>query len=250
MDYLKNYIEVKDRIQMFYDKYPEGTLHFEYKGILEFGGETYIYGKAFAYPDRDKLNYASGWAWERVPARGFAKGAEMMTLETSAWGRAIAALGIAVTKGIASREEIQRNMKPENDPWQTPPDAPRKPVEGKISQETPVQVSGQGQGLEMSHFGNYRVATEKQINFLHSLCKGIYTDWDKQKLLAYLQWLAKGANQEFAKLEFAPYTIVKFQLDNKEQLADNLSAWLNASKLPTNHEQAEMAAADWSTDQF
>ena len=119
MDYLKNYIEVKDRIQMFYDKFPEGTLHFEYKGVLEFNGETYIYGKAFAYPDRDKMNYASGWAWERVPARGFAKGAEMMTLETSAWGRAIAALGIAVTKGIASREEVQRNVNPENDPWQT-----------------------------------------------------------------------------------------------------------------------------------
>ena len=42
MDYLKDYIEVKDRIQMFYSKFPEGTLHFEFKGTLEFGGETYI----------------------------------------------------------------------------------------------------------------------------------------------------------------------------------------------------------------
>ena len=248
MDYLKNYIEVKDRIQMFYDKFPEGTLHFEYKGVLEFGGETYIYGKAFAYPDRDKMNYASGWAWERVPARGFAKGAEMMTLETSAWGRAIAALGIAVTKGIASREEVQRNMKPENDPWQTPPDSPTKPTEGKISQETPSNVSGQGQGLEAGYFGSYRIATEKQINFLHSLCKRIYTDWDKEKLLKYLQFLSK--EQEFSKLELTPYTIVKNQLDNQEQLADNLSAWLNASRLPSSHQQGEMASADWKTDQF
>ena len=248
MDYLKNYIEVKDRIQMFYDKYPEGTLHFEYKGILEFGGETYIYGKAFAYPDRDKMNYASGWAWERVPAKGFAKGAEMMTLETSAWGRAIAALGIAVTKGIASREEVQRNMKPENDPWQTPPDAPRKPIEGKISPETPAPVSRQGQGLEQGYFGSYRIATEKQINFLHSLCKRIYTDWDKEKLLKYLQFLSK--EQEFSKLETAPYTIVKNQLDNQELLADNLGAWLSASRLPSAHEQSEMASADWKTDQF
>jgi hypothetical protein len=248
MDYLKNYIEVKDRIQMFYDKFPEGTLHFEYKGVLEFGGETYIYGKAFAYPDRDKMNYASGWAWERVPARGFAKGAEMMTLETSAWGRAIAALGIAVTKGIASREEVQRNMKPENDPWQTPPDSPTKPTEGKISQETPSNVSGQGQGLEAGYFGSYRIATEKQINFLHSLCKRIYTDWDKEKLLKYLQFLSK--EQEFSKLELTPYTIVKNQLDNQEQLADNLSAWLNASRLPSSHQQGEMTAADWKNDQF
>jgi hypothetical protein len=191
------------------------------------------------------MAYASGWAWERVPARGFAKGAEMMTLETSAWGRAIAALGIAVTKGIASREEVQRNMKPENDPWQTPPDSPTKPIEGKISQETPSQVSGQQEGVERGYFGSYRVATEKQINFLHSLCKRVYTDWDKDKLLAYLQYLGKEVDEKFTKLEFVPYTIVKNQLDNQQQLADNLSAWLNASKLPKSDEKVE-----WDTAQF
>ncbi len=52
MDYLKNYIEVKDRIQMFYDKYPNGVLRFQYRGVLEFNGETFIYGEAFAYPER------------------------------------------------------------------------------------------------------------------------------------------------------------------------------------------------------
>jgi hypothetical protein len=245
MDYLKNYIEVKDRIQMFYEKFPEGTLHFQYKGVLEFNGESYIYGEAFAYPERDKMAYASGWAWERVPAKGFARGSELMVLETSAWGRAIAALGIAVTKGIASREEVQRNMKPENDPWQTPPDSPTKPIEGKISQETPSQVSGQQEGVERGYFGSYRVATEKQINFLHSLCKRIYTDWDKDKLLAYLQYLGKEVDEKFTKLEFVPYTIVKNQLDNQQQLADNLSAWLNASKLPKSNEKVE-----WDTAQF
>ena len=245
MDYLKNYIEVKDRIQMFYEKFPEGTLHFQYKGVLEFNGESYIYGEAFAYPERDKMAYASGWAWERVPARGFAKGAEMMTLETSAWGRAIAALGIAVTKGIASREEVQRNMKPENDPWQTPPDTDLSQNKGKISQETPSQVSGQQEGVERGYFGSYRVATEKQINFLHSLCKRVYTDWDKDKLLAYLQYLGKEVDEKFTKLEFVPYTIVKNQLDNQQQLADNLSAWLNASKLPKSDEKVE-----WDTAQF
>jgi len=247
MDYLKDYIEVKDRIQLFYERFPEGLLSFDYRGIIELNGETYIYGKAFAYPVRGELYHAAGWAWERVPAKGFARGAEMMTLETSAWGRAIAALGIAVSKGIASREEVQR-VNPQNDPWQAPPDAVKKPIESKISQDNAGSVSKQGQGLEMGYFGSYRVATEKQINFLHSLCKRVYTDWDKEKLLNYLQFLSK--EQEFSKLEFAPYTIVKNQLDNQQQLADNLSAWLNASKLPSSHEADEMAAADWSTDQF
>jgi hypothetical protein len=248
VDYLKNYIEVKDRIQTFYELYPNGAIHFDYKGELVLNNETYIWGKAFAYPDRDKMAYSTGTAWERVPARGFAKGAEMMTLETSAVGRSLAMLGIKVSKGIASREEVQRNVNTENDPWQTPPDSVLSQNEGKISPETPAPISSQGQGLETGYFGSYRVATEKQINFLHSLCKRVYTDWDKEKLLKYLQFLSK--EQEFSKLEFAPYTIVKTQLDNQQQLADNLSAWLNASRLPSSHEQAETAAADWKTDQF
>ena len=248
MDYLKDYIEVKDRIQTFYELYPNGAIHFDFKGELVMNNETYIWGKAFAYPEREKMAYSTGTAWERVPAKGLGRGAEMMLLETSAVGRSLAMLGIKVSKGIASREEVQRNVNTENDPWQTPPDSLKKAVEGKISPETPAPVSGQGQGLEMSYFGSYRVATEKQINFLHSLCKRIYTDWNKEKLLKYLQFLSK--EQEFSKLEFAPYTIVKTQLDNQQQLADNLSAWLNASRLPSSHEQAEMAAADWKTDQF
>ena len=233
---------------MFYAKFPEGILHFQYKGVLEFNGETYIYGEAFAYPERDKMAYATGWAMEKVPAKGFGRGSEMQLLETSCWGRSIAALGIAVTRSIASREEVEKYVNPENDPWQTPPDSVLSQNKGKISPETPAPISSQGQGLETGYFGSYRVATEKQINFLHSLCKRVYTDWDKEKLLKYLQFLSK--EQEFSKLEFAPYTIVKTQLDNQQQLADNLSAWLNASKLPVGHEQAEMANADWKTDKF
>ena len=239
MDYLKDYIEVKDRIQTFYELYPNGAIHFEFKGELTFNNETYIWGKAFAYPDRNELGWCSGHAWERVPAKGFAKGAEMMTLETSAVGRALAMLGIKVSRSIASREEMLR-MDHKNDPWQSP-DAPTSQFKGKISQEQPSQVSEQAPALETGYFGSYRIATAKQLDFLNNLCKRIYTDWDKEKLLKYLQYLSK--EQEFHKLEFAPYTIVKHQLDNKDYLSDNLSAWLNASGLPSSHEKDEDDAA-------
>jgi len=247
MDYLKDYIEVKDRIQTFYEMYPTGAIHFDFKGELILNNETYIWGRAFAYPERDKLAYSNGTAWERVPARGFAKGSELMVLETSAVGRALAMLGIKVSRSIASREEMLR-MDHKNDPWQSP-DAPTSQNKGKISQEQPTQVSEQGQQVERGYFGEYRMATSKQIDFLNNLCKRIYTDWDREKLLKYLQFLSK--EQEFHKLEFAPYTIVKYQLDNKEYLADNLSAWLNASSLPSSHEKAENDAADdWKSSTF
>jgi len=213
---------------------------------LHLNNETYIWGKAFAYPDRDKLAYSTGHAWERVPAKGFARGSEMMVLETSAVGRALAFLGIAVSRSIASKEEMLR-IQP--DAWTLPPDASTSQFKGKISQEQPIQVSEQTPALETGHFGQYRIATTKQIDFLNSLCKRIYTDWDKEKLLKYLQFLSK--EQEFHKLEFAPYTIVKYQLDNKEYLADNLSAWLNASSLPSSHEKEEDEAADdWKSSTF
>jgi hypothetical protein len=135
------------------------------------------------------------------------------------------------------------------DAWSTPPDSVLSQNKGKISQEQPTQVSEQAPALENGYFGEYRMATSKQIDFLNNLCKRIYTDWDREKLLKYLQFLSK--EQEFHKLEFAPYTIVKYQLDNKEYLADNLSAWLNASSLPSSHEQAENDAADdWKSSTF
>jgi hypothetical protein len=186
--------------------------------------------------------------WKEFLLKVLVVGLKFNYWRQACWGRAIAALGIAVTRSIASREEVAKYVNPENDPWQTPPDTDLSQNKGKISPETPAPISSQGQGLETGYFGSYRVATEKQINFLHSLCKRVYTDWDKEKLLKYLQFLSK--EQEFSKLEFAPYTIVKTQLDNQQQLADNLSAWLNASKLPVGHEQAEMANADWKTDKF
>ena len=239
MDYLKNYIEVKDRIQMFYEKYPEGTLHFQYKGVLEFNGETFIYGEAFAYPERDKMAYASGWAWERVPARGFAKGAEMMTLETSAWGRAIAALGIAVTKGIASREEVQRNVNPENDPWQTPPDSPKKAVEADLS-ALGVSVVGEYKDRPKTPSSTptvsnmARPASEKQVNYFKSL---MYKAWEacgyqgkptEEDLVSFVNEMTKS---NFGSVSDWTARVMKDMLDDQSNLQQNLMSWNKDSRL-------------------
>lgn len=248
MDYLKDYIEVKDRIQTFYELYPNGAIHFEFKGELHLNNETYIWGKAFAYPDRNELGWCSGHAWERVPAKGFAKGSELMTLETSAVGRALAMLGIKVSRSIASKEEMIR-LGVQTNAWETPQDSPISQFKGKISQVEPTQVSEQAPALEVGYFGDYRPATSKQIDFLNNLCKRIYTDWDKDKLLKYLQYLSK--EQKFDRLEFAPYTIVKKELDEKDYLSDNLSAWLNSTGLPESHSKdLDAEADDWKSPVF
>ncbi len=119
-DALKDYIEVKDRIQLFKAKHPEGSLQFEFNGTMEINGQIIIWGRAYAYRDQNDLRPGVGTAWELVPGKTpFTRGSEIMVLETSAWGRAIAALGIGLSgKGIATRQEVETAQ--ERDPWATP----------------------------------------------------------------------------------------------------------------------------------
>lgn len=120
---LGNYNTVPERMQEFFDKYPEGCLKQvkyelmqvpmyerdkETKQIREIGVKTYLAFTAAAYRTPDDPNPGEGTAWEVVPGlTPYTKDSEMMNAETSAWGRAILAVGAADTrKGIASREEV------------------------------------------------------------------------------------------------------------------------------------------------
>ena len=129
----EDYIEVSERIQTFYEKYPEGSLQSEYElvTVLE---HQWIIVKAYAYRSPDDPRPGIGHAWEHVPGKTpFTLGSELMVGETSAWGRAIASLGIAVHRGIASANEVKaaesrrvtRTTESDpNDPWAQPAENP------------------------------------------------------------------------------------------------------------------------------
>lgn len=102
-----DYIEVAERIAQFYDKYPDGSLQGEWE-YTNRDGEQWLAYKAYAYRTPDDPRPGIGHAWEPIPGRTpFTKGSELMNGETSAWGRALAALGIAVRHGIASANEVR-----------------------------------------------------------------------------------------------------------------------------------------------
>ena len=102
-----DYIEVAERIQIFIEQYPTGSLQSDW-GMVERDGEQWLAVKAYAYRYPDDQRPGIGQAWEPVPGRTpFTKGSELMVGETSAWGRALAAIGIAVHRGIASGNEIR-----------------------------------------------------------------------------------------------------------------------------------------------
>jgi len=106
---LSNYVEVPSRIQQFKTKYPEGYLSAEIVHLTE----NMVVVRAYAYRDLEDTRPATGLAAEVIPGKtAFTKDSEIMNAETSAWGRAIAALGFDFGK-IASREEV-RNRLPED----------------------------------------------------------------------------------------------------------------------------------------
>jgi len=108
-----DYNEVSQRIIEFREKYPTGCLRpadlskpFE---IVTIGDQTFIVVVAAAYRTPDDPMPGVGMAWEPCPGRtNFTRLSELQNCETSAWGRALIAVGAAdAKKGIASADEVR-----------------------------------------------------------------------------------------------------------------------------------------------
>lgn len=105
---LKDYVDVKERIRLFYAEHPDGRLCTgEVKVTSEPDGVPRVWAQAFAYRDPTDLHPGVGWSWLILPgSTNFTRGSEIENAETSAWGRAIGALGIGISASIASKDEI------------------------------------------------------------------------------------------------------------------------------------------------
>ena len=104
---LDGYVTVPERIALFYKRYPEGSLQADPPEWAEIEGKRFLIVKAYAYRTPDDQRPGTGQAWEIVPGTTpYTRGSELMNGETSAFGRAIGALGIGVDKSIATVDEI------------------------------------------------------------------------------------------------------------------------------------------------
>lgn len=98
-----DYIEVNERIQAFKAVHPEGSLQAE----IHLLNDSVVVMKACAYRTPDDQRPGVGWSSLQIPgATPFTRGSEIENCETSAWGRAIAALGFEVKRGIATAHEV------------------------------------------------------------------------------------------------------------------------------------------------
>lgn len=123
---LGDYVDVQTRIKLFYEKYPDGSLQFEFKGLMPGRTDT-IWGVATAYRSPDDQRPSTGTASEAAQGKtAFTRDSELMNLETSAIGRAIGAFGIGIDKSMASAHEVnmakqrqtEREIPQAVDPWE------------------------------------------------------------------------------------------------------------------------------------
>lgn len=122
MSYAEGYVDVAARIAEFYAKHPEGSLQMDQPEWVEVEGQRYIMARAYAYRSPDDVRPGIGSAWEAVPGRTpYTRGSELMNLETSCWGRAIAALGIATRQGVATAQEVEAAKERQSFPPPAPP---------------------------------------------------------------------------------------------------------------------------------
>jgi hypothetical protein len=104
---LDDYVDVAERITEFRDRYPAGTLRGTFQ-MIDIAGQAIVAYRAEAWRTEDDKAPGVGCAWELVPGRTpYTRGSELQNAETSAWGRAIIAVGAADAKrGVASRQEV------------------------------------------------------------------------------------------------------------------------------------------------
>lgn len=114
---LSDYIEVPERIRDFIEKYPDGSLQceaVEYRDLPTPDGKMklHVIYHALAYRTADDPRPGHGMASEPLPGlTPYTKGSELMNAETSAWGRALAAIGFVSKRdgsaGVATANEVR-----------------------------------------------------------------------------------------------------------------------------------------------
>ena len=103
---LNDYVLVKDRVRLFYERYPEGSISSRYELATVNGQDTYIV-TALAY--REPGDPAPGIGLGKIAVPGktpFTRDSELENAQTKAWGRAIGSLGIGIEAGLATYEEV------------------------------------------------------------------------------------------------------------------------------------------------
>ena len=171
---MDGYVDVAERITEFSEKYPEGSLQSDLTPIEKDGVLTGWLCRAYAYRTAADERPGIGHAVEPVPGKTpYTRDSEAMNAETSAWGRAIIALGFR-TKKIASRQEAEARQSSGAATAEGTPKAKSRPA----AKEAPSRPAGQDDAPTNGHASfppnvepDVRFATQPQRKRLFAIAK-------------------------------------------------------------------------------
>jgi hypothetical protein len=148
----KQYVEVKERIKYFREHFKDWSLTSE---VIDLTEDRCVI-KATISNDKDRV-IASGIAYETKGSSYINKTSFIENCETSAWGRALANIGIGLDVAIASADEIL-NAKAQ--------DKPKKPKIEKLSDakfSAMVVAIGEGKGDTVrERLCKYKISKKQQ----------------------------------------------------------------------------------------
>jgi hypothetical protein len=129
---MSDYVDVAERLRDFRAEHPEGSLRPADPArpywIETVGDKTFVVYAAAAYRNPGDPAPGIGVAWEPFPGKSsFTRDSELMNAETSAWGRAILAVGSSSAKRIASANEVRNRREDEASPAAVEPPNARAP---------------------------------------------------------------------------------------------------------------------------
>lgn len=141
-NFAADYVTVADRMAAFYKAYPEGSIQ---SVIIELT-EKRVVVRAEAYRNAEDPRPGVGHSALAIPgATPYTRGSEIENAETSAWGRAIAALGFETKAGIASRDEVDMKATAQSHvPARRAPDTSPEPIAAQRPGNVPL-----GEGLTL-----------------------------------------------------------------------------------------------------
>ena len=113
---LDGYVDVAKRLERFYARFPDGSVQMDPPTFVEVLGQQFVWAQARAYRHPDDPRPGIGTAWEQIPGKTpYTRGSELMVLETSSWGRAIAAV-MPIGDKIATAQEVKAAQSRTSDP--------------------------------------------------------------------------------------------------------------------------------------
>lgn len=104
-----DYIDVAQRVNEFFRRYPEASIQCDPAAVQTIGDRAFISVVARAYRTPDDERPGIAQAWEPFPGKtNFTRDSEAMNAETSAIGRALAALGVETKRSMATANDVAR----------------------------------------------------------------------------------------------------------------------------------------------